>query len=68
MNRQIEFEIFIIKTLPDAFLIKCKNSLKETSKEKITNDQIQIIIEKESREKTLNTILEMKIKKRYRKI
>jgi hypothetical protein len=60
MNNQTEFDIFIIKTLPDEFLIKCKKSLKETSKGKITNNQIQIISEKESREITLNTILEIR--------
>lgn len=58
MNNQTEFDIFIIKTLPDEYLIKCKKSLKETSNGKITNNQIHIISEKESREITLNTILE----------
>ena len=57
MNNQTEFDIFIIKTLPDEYLIKCKKSLKETSKGKITNNQIHLISEKESREITLNTIL-----------
>ncbi len=53
-----KFEIFIIKTLPDEYFNKCKKSLIETSGGMIISDQICMIIEKDSREKTLNTILE----------
>lgn len=60
IKNRITFEIFIIKTLPDIFLIECKKSLIETSGGMIKSDQIQIINEKESREKTLNAILEKK--------
>jgi hypothetical protein len=58
MENLQKFDIFIIKTLPDGYFNKCKKSLIETSGGMIKSDQICMIIEKDSREKTLNTILE----------
>ena len=60
MNNQIEFEIFIIKTLPDKYLNKCKNSLIGTTDGIIRSDCYKVINEMSSREKTLNTILEIR--------
>ena len=53
-----EFEIFIIRTLPEAYFEECKKSIINTSNGEIQFSQIQTIIEKDSREKTLNAILE----------
>jgi hypothetical protein len=60
MNNQIEFDIFIIKTLPDEYFNRCKDSLIETSGGMIANDQITMIREKSSRERTLNAILKQR--------